>query len=147
MAVIRFFGACALFGTMILISISVLGRHLNTPLPGSVEIVEVLILIVASTGILFATTEKSHASAKIFIDRLGPKTKIVAEKFGILLGVCICLVICLSNIWFLFDVWQTHEASHLLGIPIVPFRLFFIFTSACTTIVLAWQFFTNNKNN
>jgi len=145
MAVIRFLGACALLGTMLLIAISVLGRHLNIPVPGSVEIVEMLILVVAATGILFATTEKSHASAKIFIDRLSPKAKQITEKFGIVLGICICAVICLSNCWLLIDVWHAHEASHLLGLPIVPFRLFFIFTMATTTIVLFWQLLKKNK--
>ncbi|MGH1470322.1 MAG: TRAP transporter small permease [Cellvibrionaceae bacterium] len=137
--IIESLGAIALVGMIILITISVIGRHLNIPVPGSVEIVEILIVIVASTGILFATIQRSHASAKLFVEHLPARIAHFIERIGLLVGLLIMLTITAGSIWLLIDVWNLHETSHLLEIPIVPFRIFFTACAFGTSLVLFYQ--------
>ena len=127
-------GCIALAVTTFLIVISVIGRHTQIPLPGSVEMVEVLIVIIGSTSLLVATFDNTHASAKLFINRLSEQRKIVVEKIGFFLGACFSLALLIGTIWIALDYWSTREATHLLGIPIMPFRLLF----ALSLLLVSW---------
>ncbi|MGQ9427367.1 TRAP transporter small permease [Gilvimarinus sp. F26214L] len=138
-AMVRGIGALALFAALLVISVSVLGRHLNLPLPGSVEVVELLFVLVAASAMLYATVERSHAAARLILDRLPPGPRAVVEKLGILFGIVLWVAITVGNLWLLYDVWTLHEASPLLGIPIVPFRMIFTGATAVTLLVLAGQ--------
>ncbi len=140
-------GSLALVGTMIIVVLSVIGRHIRIPLPGSVEIVELLIVIVATTSILYATLVGSHASARLFIDRLTPRLKAVIQNLGFLLGALFLLALVGGNIWLVIDYWSVHEASHLLEIPIIPFRLLFISAISLAAFVLLKRIFSKSVNN
>lgn len=145
--VVETLGIVALAAMIVLITVSVIGRHIKIPVPGSVEIVEMLIVIVASTGILFSTVHKSHAAAKLFVERLPKNIANVFERIGYFIGAFLMVIITLGSLGLLFDVWSLHEETHLLKIPIVPFRLFFIACTAMTAIVLIVYIFSNKNSN
>lgn len=139
MTIVRAAGAGALSLTMILVAASALGRRFGVPLPGTVEIVEVLVLVAAAAGIVVATLERAHASARLIVDHLPPAYRRMVEVVGIVLGIVFCVAMAVGNSWLLHDVWGLHEASHLLGIPIVPFRILFVITLIVTALLLCLQ--------
>jgi len=127
-------GCAALVMSTLLIVISVIGRHTEIPLPGSVEMVEILIVIIGSTALLAATFDNTHASAKLFTNRLSPQMKIAVEKIGLLMGALFVIALLIGTLWIVVDYWSAHEATHLLGIPVIPFRLLF----ALALLFMAW---------
>ena len=141
------FGASALIGTNVIVVLSVIGRHIAIPLPGSVEIVEMLIVVVASTSILYATVIYSHASAKLLIDRVGGFTKQLVESAGLVLGATFCLALTIGNGWLLYDYWSQYEVSPLLSIPIKPFRILVVLCLCLATLTLLKQLLEKNRNS
>jgi TRAP-type C4-dicarboxylate transport system permease small subunit len=140
-------GCCALLATTVIMVLSVIGRHTQIPLPGSVEIIEVLIVIVASTSLLVATVQNTHASAKLFIDRLSPTLRHVVEKCGYLFGACFSLALLVGNVWLILDYWPVTEASHLLSIPIIPFRVLLSTILFIITLLLLRRLFSSETDN
>jgi len=139
MGAIRMLGALALFAALLVISISVIGRHVNMLLPGAVEIAEMLFVVVAACAMLFATVDRAHAATRLILDRLPARPRDIVMRAGLAFGALLCLAITAGNIWMLYDVWGLHEVSPLLEVPIVPFRIVFILASAGMVAVLFWQ--------
>lgn len=138
---VRVIGIFALVGSLLVISLSVVGRHLNIPLPGSLEIVELLFVLVAACAMFYATVERAHAAARLFLDRLPSRQRHLVERSGLLFGALMWLSITIGNLWLLAGVWSLHEETPLLGIPVVPFRIALTTSTAAITLVLIWQFF------
>jgi TRAP-type C4-dicarboxylate transport system permease small subunit len=122
-AVARNIGAFSLLAVMLLVSLSVAGRHLSIPLPGSIEIAEVLIALIASASFIFATFQDKHAIARLLIDHVSMKTQALLEKLATFFSIVICLSISYGSMWLIIDVWDLFEETPLLLIPIVPFRI------------------------
>lgn len=140
-------GCTALLIATALIVASVIGRHLSIAIPGSVEMVEILIVIIGSTSLLVATFKQSHASARLFIDRLNPTWKTRVEKMGFAMGAVFTTCLLIGTLWIVKDYWSTHEATHLLLIPVIPFRLLFAFTLLVITLLLIRWLFSSNKHS
>ncbi|GAB1256387.1 hypothetical protein NBRC116494_08890 [Aurantivibrio plasticivorans] len=147
MTAIKLAGAITLALTMLLVSASAIGRHFGLPLPGTVEIVEALILVTAAAGILSTTIERAHASAKLITELLPPSTRRFVEVLGLILGIIFCAGLVIGNTWLIYDVWGLQEASHLLGIPIVPLRILFVAALTCTGFMLALHLFKPVPSN
>jgi hypothetical protein len=65
-----YLGAAALLFAMAVEAIAVLGRHIGVPLWGSIELVQVGILVASSTALLSATLANKHARVRILTDRV-----------------------------------------------------------------------------
>ncbi len=139
-------GCTALVTTTALIVLSVLGRHTQIPLPGSVEMVEVLIVVIGSTSLLVATYDNTHASAKLFINRMSPTVRIVVEKIGISMAAIFTASLLVGTVWIIADYWATHEVTPLLGIPVIPFRLLFALSLVLITLLSLIRLISKSKN-
>ncbi len=140
-------GSFALLATTLLVVISVLGRHLQIPLPGSVEMVEALIVLVASSSLLLATFDKAHAAARLFVEKMSPVTQQAVEKFGLLMGAIFIVALLIGSVWLIIEYWYAHEATHLLGIPIAPLRWLFCASLLLITILLLVRLLSSSTKN
>jgi TRAP-type C4-dicarboxylate transport system permease small subunit len=104
-------------------AVAVLGRHLGIPLLGSIELMQVAILLTSSAAMVLATVAKKHAVVHLVVDRLSPRQRIVMERVHALLGAIFFAALAAGSIWIAFDLRNGHEQSELLRIPYAPLRI------------------------
>ena len=133
------FGSVALVAQMLVVSISTLARHLGIALPGSIEIAQIIIAIIASTALLTATAFGVHAAVHLILDRIGNDLAAWINRLTCLLGGIFWSLLVIGGVWIILDVWRGHEETILLGIPLVPIRG--IWLVAC--LVITGRLFNN----
>jgi TRAP-type transport system small permease protein len=118
-----YLGAAALLFAMSADAIAVLGRHIGLPLLGSIELVQVAMLVASSAAIVSATLAEKHAVVHLLIDRLSPILQ--ARMQRIHAGLCAIFFILLAagSIWIAYDLWGSFEESEILKIPYAPLRI------------------------
>lgn len=133
------FGSVALIAQMLTVSISALARHLNIALPGSIEIVQVIIAIIASSALLTTTAFGVHAAVHLIIDRMGLDFAAAINRLTCLLSGIFWLLLITGGGWIILEVWGGHEETILLGIPLVPVRVIWLAAS----LMIAGRLFNN----
>lgn len=107
-------------------SIAVLGRHTGFALLGSIEIVQVAIVFIAAASMVSVTLVHGHAAVHILTDRLPPARRARLARVAALLGATAVALLMIGSIILLGDLWNAHERSELLHIPLRWFRLLMI---------------------
>lgn len=107
-------------------SIAVLGRHTGFALIGSIEIVQAAIVFIAASSMVSVTLSRGHAAVHILTDRLTPARRASLARIANLLGALALLLLAAGSLILLADLWNGHERSELLHIPLRWFRLLMI---------------------
>ncbi len=129
-------GSVALLGVMLVDFAAVIGRHTGTPLLGSLELSEALIVFMASASLVITTYERGHAGVHILTDRLGTRARGVMRRASDLLCAAFFGVILIGSLMVMGDLWNGDERSELLQIPILPLRL--LFCASLISLVVAF---------
>jgi TRAP-type C4-dicarboxylate transport system permease small subunit len=116
-------GGTGLFVAMATDAIAVLGRHTGFTLLGSIEVVQTCIVLIASSAMIFATLKGSHAAVHILTERLSAPTVQRLASVASALSAALFLVLAAGCLWLVADLWNGHERTELLHIPITPLRL------------------------
>lgn len=128
-----FIKGIAVYAILIMIVLTVIdvyGRYLfNSPLKGTQDILEVLLVIIVYGGMASASHERAHIRADLFNSLLRPRT------YAILTGCCFILALIAAAIW----AWQVTIQSWIaikqhsihvtptIGLPTAPFYTFAAF--------------------
>jgi TRAP-type transport system small permease protein len=107
-------------------SIAVLGRHTGFALLGAIEIVQAAIVLIAASSMVSVTLVRGHAAVHILTDRLTLARKAAFARLANLLGVIAVLLLAGGSLLLLGDLWNGHERSELLHVPLRWFRLLMI---------------------
>lgn len=107
-------------------SIAVLGRHTGFALLGSIEIVQVAIVFIAAASMVTVTLNHGHAAVHILTDRLAPARRAMLARIAACLGALAVGLLLVGSVILLGDVWNGHERSELLHIPLRWLRLLMI---------------------
>lgn len=124
--VIFYVGSAGLLLATAADSIAVLGRHTGFALLGSIEIVQAAIVFIAASSMVSVTLVRGHAAVHILTDRLGAERRERLSRVAMILGTVALLLLATGSIILLLDVWDGHERSELLHIPLRWFRLLMI---------------------
>jgi TRAP-type transport system small permease protein len=116
-------GAVALLAAMAVDAAAVAGRHLGIPVLGSLEIVQALILVAASSALVSATLAGKHAAVRLLLNRLNPTAGARLRRLNALLCVVFLVMLVAGTAWIAADLRDSHEQSELLHIPYMPLRL------------------------
>ena len=130
---IIYIGSIGLLAEMIIVFISAIMRNLGLVFPGSIEVVETIIVVVVSAALVMTTLAASHATVKLVIDRVGGKTKYFLHYLIHLLGALFWLLMAIASFWILTDTWGDEERTMLISIPLAPLRI--IWLLACLSIM------------
>lgn len=122
-------------------SIAVLGRHTGFALIGSIEIVQAAIVFIAASSMVSVTLSRGHAAVHILTDRLTPSRRASFARIANLLGVLALLLLAAGSMILLADLWNGHERSELLHIPLRWFRLLMIAALVFVAILFVRQAF------
>jgi TRAP-type C4-dicarboxylate transport system permease small subunit len=129
-----YLGAAGLLGATAFDAAAVLCRHLGLAFPGSLELVQACILLAASAALVAATANRRHAAAKLVLDRVSPPVRSLLQRLNALFTLVFFLLLAAGQVWISSDLWQAHEESEVLHIPIAPLRLICI----ASVLLAAW---------
>lgn len=115
-------GSIGLLVEMVVVFITALMRNLGLTFPGSIEVVETIIVVVASAALVMTTLATSHATVRLVIDRVSPKTGRILHCLTHLLGAFFWLLMAVAGFWILTETWGEEERTMLMGIPLAPLR-------------------------
>jgi TRAP-type C4-dicarboxylate transport system permease small subunit len=116
-------------------AVAVVGRHVKLPLLGSIEIVQACIVMAASAAMVGATVAKAHAAVHILIERVPPLWAGLLERLSNLAGALVAAALFVGSTWIVIDLWDGAERTELLGIPLMPLRLFWCASALLMAII------------
>lgn len=140
--ILFYVGAAGLLAIMLIESISVLGRHLQWPLLGSIEMVQAAIVPAACAAMVIASLVGAHATVHLLTDRLAPRPRAWLSRASALLAFSFFAALAAGSAWVTLEYWDTFEQSDVLEIPFRPLRLFVtasMATVALVFLVKAWR--------
>lgn len=128
MRIIIWIGGIALLAATLIDAVAVIGRHVGLPLTGSIEIMQAVVLVSGSLGLLVATAEQSHARVHLLVARLGPRGRSLADRLSDLLTLAFCAALLVGSGWIAVELWASQEQSELTAIP---WRVLRLIANAC----------------
>jgi len=105
---------------------AVLGRHAGFALIGSIEIVQMAVVLIASSAMVAATIVGSHASVHILTERLAKATALKLARVSDVLSALMFGILAGASAWVASELWSGFEQTELLGIPLRWFRAVWI---------------------
>jgi TRAP-type transport system small permease protein len=136
----RIFGvliALMLFAMMVVTFIDVLGRYtLNAPLPGAVEINELLLSVVVFGAFPLVTLHSEHVTINLLEGFFKGFANRLRRVFLVLLS-CIVVAVMTWRLWEKAEVLASYgDRTNYLRVPLAPFAFLMSGTSGLTTVVL-----------
>ena len=132
-------GGMALLAATGIDAVAVAGRHLGLPVRGSIELVQVAVLVAGALALLVATLERAHARVHLLADRMGTRAKDRLERASALLGALFFAALLAGAAWIMADLWGGHEVSEVIGVPWRWGRLFGCVVLGAIVLVLIGQ--------
>ena len=125
-------GGIPLVLAMLVEFITVVGRQTSFMFLGSIEAVQVAILLSSATAMVLATLARSHAKVRVLLNRSDARFRTVLTIFNALCGALFFLALVVGSVWLAVDMWGAHEQSELLALPYFPLRCF---VAICMSVV------------
>lgn len=130
-------GLFVVFILALLTCADVIGRYLfNSPIPGTFEISEELLCVLAAFGISTVTYEHSHISVDSLYRKMKPKNQRILALIADYLGILVFAVFAWQGLRLVYDSITPDlvKTSADLRIPIFPF-LFCLFVAFALSFV------------
>lgn len=118
---------------------TVIGRRIGLPLHGSIELVQVCVLVAGTIALVRATALDAHARIHLLLDRLSPSHRAWVERGCALAGVLFFAVLLAGSLRIQADLWTAHEAGEVIGVPWRMLRLVANLGLAAITVLFARQ--------
>lgn len=113
----------ALLLAMVVDTLAMLGRALQVPLLGSIEIVQASVLVAASGALIVAALDGAHARVRLVLDRMPQEWRRRVERAHAVAALLFYVALLAGSVWIAADLWNGHEESELLRIPYRPLRV------------------------
>jgi TRAP-type C4-dicarboxylate transport system permease small subunit len=104
-------------------ALAMIGRQIEVPLLGSIEIVEAVIVFAAGGGLIIATIDGAHARVNLLLERVPGFWRTGLRRLHALAAVLLFAALLAGTVWIALDLWSGHEESELLRIPYRPLRI------------------------
>jgi TRAP-type C4-dicarboxylate transport system permease small subunit len=113
----------ALLGAMAVDTLAMLGRQVEVPLLGAIEIVQALVLLAAGGALLVAALDGAHARVHLLLGRLPERWRERFERAHTLAAAVVYVGLLVGSVVIAADLWNGAEESELIGIPYRPLRV------------------------
>jgi TRAP-type C4-dicarboxylate transport system permease small subunit len=131
-----------LFLLMLLVVAHVIGRYvLVFPIPGSVELIEFLMVLVVFLGLAECAVRRGNVSVNLFVDLMPKNAQVMIDAFTCLLSIAIVSLITWQSAVQVKILWQSGHVSGVLHIPHYPFAIVMVLGWAAFDLVLIGHFF------
>ncbi len=104
---------------MLLVSAEVILRQLfNTPIPGQLELAELLMPPIIFLAIAYTQATGGHVRMTVLIDHLPPAWRHAAEILVKVLAIAVCAVLTFYSAKYALRTWQYHDVT--MSPPYLP---------------------------
>ena len=115
-------GLVALVAMTLVTVVDVAGRYLlNRPLPGALELIELLMVFLVFGSFAFTEWQSGHVDVDVLVNRFPPRARAVCEGAAALLSAAFWGAIAWRTWVRALDIRGAGETSTNLGLPIWPF--------------------------
>jgi len=99
-------------------AIAVAGRHTGLHLLGSIELVQAAVVLLTTSAMLITTICGGHASVHIVAERLSAISAARLARAASFVSGLTFLALAAGSAWVASDLWNGHEQTELLHIPL-----------------------------
>lgn len=117
-------GGAGLLAATAIDTLAVIGRYASYPVEGSIEAIQVAVLVAGTLALLAATVAVSHAQVHLVVDRLPDGARDLARRLCAVALALFLLALLAGSAWIAADLWYAHEESEVLGLSWRWLRLF-----------------------
>ena len=122
---------------MLLVVADVVGRRVfNHPVPGTLELIQYLFIIVVFYSIVYCELRRRHIIVDAFVSRLRPKVRNAMDSVIYVFFLGISCLLTWQLVLYLVQVWQTGMSSAVLRVPAFPFTALALLGSALFSLML-----------
>lgn len=133
-------GAFILVGMMLLVTSDVFLRFVfNKPVPGTFELVEVMMGAVVSLSIAYCGIRRGHVAVELLTDHLSSSVQKVVSTLHHLLCIIFFAAIAVKGIQQAGVIKESETVTALLEVPIYPFIWILAFGATLLALVYSWQ--------
>jgi TRAP-type transport system small permease protein len=109
-------------------------RFFNTPVTGTLEMNEFMLVIITFCTITYCQFLKGHVTIDLFVERLPKKTQVILDSIIYVFYLIVAALLSWQLYGYALTAITQHTTSGTLLIPIFPFG--FIAAVACTLLFL-----------
>ena len=114
----------------------VIGRRIDRPLPGAIEMIELLMGVLVFGALPMVTADREHVTVGLFDGALGKSIRLLRDRVVNIVSAAVVAVIA----WRLFakaiEMAKFGDASNYLGLPLAPLAFFMAAMTAVTVCAL-----------
>lgn len=115
-------GAVILTLMMVLVFTDVFLRYVfNSPLSGSVELIEIMMALSIALGMGYTGITKGHISVELLVSRFSPRKQAALDVFHFLVATTLFLLMSWKTAQQALVVGRRHVTTTVLEVPIYPF--------------------------
>lgn len=130
----------AIFFMMAFVFYDVVARYFRHPTPGSNDIVQVLALIAVPLTMSYTLFQKRHPSTTFFVDKFPRRAQEYLSVITTLLSLVIFVFLVWNSISLAGRLFDHHDGTMTLGIPLYPLVYCLTLGSALMCLVLIIHF-------
>ncbi len=130
-------GAGVIAVMMLLVVADVVGRRVfNRPVPGTLELVQYLFIIVVFFCIVYCELLRRHIIVDVVVARLGQRARNGLNSVIYIFFLGISCLLTWQFVLYLGEVWQSGMRSAVLRVPAVPFTALATLGSALFSLMI-----------
>lgn len=116
-------GAGTLLAVMLLIVSNIIYRFFGGVIAGTYELIGPLVVITAVFALVYTALTQSHIVIKILTSRFPGRIQAIVQSIIGLIGLGLWALIAWGSIGLMIKKAADGEATYLLHVPILPFRI------------------------
>jgi TRAP-type transport system small permease protein len=137
---VNWIGYVSVSCVVLITSVDVVGRYcFNSPLLGSLEVLELCMAVLGGFAILYTTSRRGHISVDLFFIMFPRWLQVGINSFGSILGFATWALFAYETYELGRRSMMARESSNLLNMPLGPFQMVLAFALALHSLVLLIQ--------
>ena len=126
---------------MFLVAVDVTLRYcFSSPIAGSVELVELMMVVVVFLAVAYTASRKGHVAIELIVSRFPKRVQAIIDIFTYFLSLGLVALIIWRSVVRANYVWLESHTSAVLSIPIYPFVFIIALGCALLAVVLLANF-------
>jgi TRAP-type C4-dicarboxylate transport system permease small subunit len=117
----------SLVGIMLLVVANIIARFFGTVIIGTIELVELMIVVTVAFALGYTAQRQSHVVVKVVVSRFSPRAQAILKVFTTALSIGVCAVIVWASAGIMYERALLGEETELLSVPSFPFRFIWVF--------------------
>ncbi len=135
--IVNIVGAIVLAMMMFLVAADVTLRYgIDRPILGSVELVELMMIIVVFLAVAYTASQRGHVAIELVTSRFPQRAQAILDVFTSFLSLFFIVLVIWRSILRGNTMWHDHHVTTVLSIPVFPFLYIIAFGCLLLAIVL-----------